>query len=133
MSTIRVETQLSTDELLQAVQQLNKNELEKFVFQVVTLRAKQQAPSLPKAEADLLHKINQGLPKELQESYSRLLEKRRAEDLTPGEHEELLELSDQVEKLEVQRVKYLTEMARLRQMNMSDLMASLGIQPPAYA
>lgn len=132
MPTIQVEAQLTTDELLRAVQQLNQNELEQFVFKVVNLRAKQQAPSLPKTESDLLRKINQGLPKELQKKYKVLLEKRRAEELTPKEHKELLSLSDQVEKLEAQRVEYLAEMARLRQTNMTDLMSSLGIQSPAY-
>ena len=132
MPTIQVEAQLTTDELQRAVQQLNQNELEQFVFKVVNLRAKQQAPSLPKTESDLLRKINQGLPKELQKKYKVLLEKRRAEELTPDEHKELLSLSDQVEKLEAQRVEYLAEMARLRQINLTDLMSSLGIQSPAY-
>jgi len=98
----------------------------------MNLRAKQQAPSLPKTESDLLLKINQGLPIELQKKYNELLEKRRAEKLTPEEHKELLKLSDQVEKLETQRVKYLAEMARLQQTNITDLMNSLGIQSPAY-
>ncbi len=132
MPTVQVEAQLTTNELLQAVQQLGKNELDQFVFQVMNLRAKQQAPSLPKTESDLLLKINQGLPIELQKKYNELLEKRRAEKLTPEEHKELLKLSDQVEKLETQRVKYLAEMARLQQTNITDLMNSLGIQSPAY-
>lgn len=132
MPTVQVEAELTTNELLRAVQQLGKNELDQFVFQVVNLHAKQQAPSLPKAESDLLRRINQGLPKELQKKYNELLEKRRAEELTPEEHKELLRLSDQVEKLEAQRVKYLAEMARLRQTNMTDLMNSLGIQSPAH-
>jgi len=132
MPTVQVEAELTTSELLRAVQQLGKNELNQFVFQVMNLRAKQQAPSFPKAESDLLRRINQGLPKEIQKKYNVLLEKRRAEELTPEEHKELLRLSDQVEKLEAQRVEYLAEMAGLRQTNMSDLMNSLGIQSPAY-
>ncbi|MBC8548304.1 MAG: STAS/SEC14 domain-containing protein [Candidatus Brocadiales bacterium] len=132
MPTVQVEAQLTTDELLRAVQQLDKTELEKFVFQVVNLRAKQQAPSLPKNEAELLQKINQGLPKELLKKYNELVSKRQAEDLSPDEYNELLKLTDQVEKLEAHRVEYLAEMARLRQASMTDLMNSLGIQSPAY-
>ncbi|MEA2008806.1 MAG: STAS/SEC14 domain-containing protein [Chloroflexota bacterium] len=132
MPTVQIEAELTTNELLQAVQQLGKNELDQFVFQVVNLRAKQQAPSLPKAESDLLRRINQGIPKEIREKYKVLLEKRRAEELTLEEHQELIKLSDQVEKLEAQRVEYIAEMARLRQTNMTDLMNSLGIQTPAY-
>ena len=132
MPTVQVEAQLTTEELLQAVQQLDKNELEQFVFQVVSFRAKQQAPSMPKAEAELLQKINRGLPKELVDRYSKLIAKRQAEDLTPDEHKELLSLTDQVEKLEARRVEHLAQLAHLRQTSMTDLMDSLGIQSPAY-
>ena len=111
MPTIQVKAELTTNELLRAVQQLGKKELDQFVYQVVNLRAKQQAPSLPKAESELLRRINQGLPKEIREKYKILLEKRRDEELTPEEYKELLKLSDQVEKLEVRRVEYLAEIA----------------------
>lgn len=132
MPTVQVEAQLTTDELLQAVQQLDKNELEQFVFRVVNMRAKQQAPSMPKAEAELLQKINQGLPKELLDRYNELVAKRQAEILTPDEHKELLSLTDQVEKLEARRVEHLAQLAHLQQTSMTDLMDSLGIQSPAY-
>ncbi len=132
MPTVQIEAQLTTDELLRAVQQLSKNELDHFVFQVVSLRAKKQAPSLPVSESDLLQKINTGLPTELRDRYTELIEKRRAEKLTTEEQKELLTLSDEVEKLEVQRVEYLAEMARLRQTTMTDLMNVLGIQTPVY-
>ena len=132
MPTIQVEAQLTTDELLNAVQQLNKNELEKFVFQVVSLRAKSQVANLPKAESDLMQKINHGIPAKLQKRYNNLLAKRQAENLTPEEHKELLSLTDQVEKLEAQRAEYLAKLARLRETNITDLMNVLGIQSPAY-
>ncbi len=132
MPTVQVEAQLTTDKLLQAIQQLDKSELDQFVFQVVNLRAKRQAPSLPKAEAELLQKINRGLPARFQKKYRELLAKRQAEDLGAEEYSELLNLTNQVEKLEAQRVGYLVELARLRQTNIADLMDSLGIQHPAY-
>lgn len=132
MPTVQVEAQLTTKELLQAVQQLDKSELEQFVFQVVNLRAEQQAPSISKTEAELLQKINQGLPKELRKKYNELVAKRQAEVLTSDEHEELLSLTDQVEVHEAQRMEHLAELARLRQTSVTDLMNSLGIQSPAY-
>jgi len=133
MPTVHVEAQLTKDELLKAVQQLSKNDLEQFVFQVVHLRAKRHAPGLPKTEAELLQKINQGLPVELQKRYSELIAKRQGEELTPEEHSELLSLTNQVEKLEASRVEYLAELARLRHSNLTDLTKALGIQSPAYA
>jgi hypothetical protein len=60
MPVVQVEAQLPTDELLRAVGQLNQADLEQFVSQVIALRAKRQAPSLPRAESELLLKINEG-------------------------------------------------------------------------
>lgn len=131
MTTVQVEAQLTTDELLRAVRQLNKNDLEKFMYQVVNLRAKEQAPSLPKNEAKLLQKINQGLPAELLAKYNELTKKRQAETLTPDEHTKLLKLSAKIENLEAERAEYLAKLAQLRQTSMTDLMNELGIQPPS--
>ena len=59
MSVIQVEAQLSTDELLKAIGQLNQPELDGLVFQIIALRARRQAPGLPQDEARPLLKINQ--------------------------------------------------------------------------
>jgi len=103
------------------------------VSQVIALRAKRQAPSLPQVEAELLLKINAGVPPDIQERYDELLAKRQAETLTPDEYAELLRLTEQVEELEVQRVEYLVALARLRGTSLTALMADLGLRPPACA
>jgi len=132
MPIVQVEARLSTDELLKAVGQLSRPELEQFAVQIITLRAQRRAPSLPQAEAELLLKINQGLPPEAQRRYNELVAKRRAESLTPDEYDELLRLTDQTENLEARRMEYLAELARLRQTSLVELMKNLGIRPPAY-
>jgi hypothetical protein len=133
MPVVQVEAQLPTDELLRAVGQLNQSDLEQFVSQVIALRAKRQASSLPRVESELLLKINEGVPSDIQTRYTELIAKRQAETLTPDEYEELLRLTQQVEKLEVRRVEYLAELARLRGTSLTALMEILGIRPPAYA
>lgn len=133
MSFVQVEAQLSVEELSKAVSQLSKPDLERLVQQALALRAQRQAPSLPHTEAELLHKINQSIPPELQQRYDGLISKRKAETLTPEEHTELLQLTDRIENLEAQRIVYLTELAQLRQTTLSELMEQLGIQPPDYA
>lgn len=132
MPLVQVEARLSTDELLKAVGQLSRPELEQFAVQIITLRAQRRAPSLSQAEAELLLKINQGLPPEVQKRYNELVVKRRAESLTPDEYDELLRLTDQAENLEARRMEYLAELARLRQTSLVKLMKNLGIRPPAY-
>ena len=133
MSTVRIEAQLPTDELLKAVGQLSQPELEQFVFQVIALRARRKAPSLPRAESELLLKINQGASPDVQKRYGELIAKRRAETLTPDEYNELLRLTEQAEALEARRVEYLAELARLRNTTLAALMKDFGIRKPAYA
>ena len=133
MSTIHVEAQLSSDQLLKAIEQLSLSELEQLVFQVIAMQAQRKAPSLPRAEAELLLKINRGVPPEVQKQYDELIAKRHAETLTPDEYSELLRLTDQIEKLEARRMEWLAELARLRKTSLTALMDDLGIRPPAYA
>lgn len=129
-TTLKIEAQLSKEELLKAVGQLNLSELEQFVYQVIALQAQRKAPSLSKEEAELLLKINQGIPPDLQERYNALITKRRNLTLTPDEHAELLRLSDQVEALTAQRVEYMAQLAILRKTSLTALMAELEIKPP---
>ena len=132
MPIVQVEAELSTDELLRAAGQLSQPELEQLASQIIALRAQRQAPSLPQAEADLVLRINQGLPPEIQKRYDELLARRRAESLAPDEYDELLRLTDQIENLEARRMEYLAELARLRQTSLTKLMENLDIRPPAY-
>jgi hypothetical protein len=133
MTIVQVAAQVSTDELLKAVGQLSPPELEQFAFRVLALEAQRKAPSLPRAEAELLLRINQGVPPEVQRRYDQLIAKRRAESLTPDEYDELLRLTDQIESLEAHRMEHLAELARLRQTSLPALMKTLGIRMSAYA
>ena len=133
MPTIQVETELSTDKLLKAVGQLSQAELEQFVSQIIKMRAQRQVHILSQPEAQLLLKINQGLPPEVQKRYDELIAKRREESLTPDEYDELLRLSDQSENMEARRMQYLVELAGYRKVSVTELMKSIGIRPPAYA
>ena len=133
MPTVEVRSHVSMDELLNGVAQLDTGELDQFVSEVLTLRAKRVAPGLPEGEARLLRTINQGLPTDMQQRYEELEGKRRAETLAPEEREELLAMTDRVERADAERVQALGELAQLRGVPVPALMAELGIRPPAYA
>lgn len=133
MSTLHIEAQVSLDALLRAVEQLSLPELEQFAAQVLTLQARRKAPGLSKEETDLLLLINRGVPPNVQARYDELTARRRAETLTPEEHDDLLCLTDQIEKLDAERMAHLARLARLRGSSLSALMNQLGIEPPAYA
>lgn len=127
MSIVKVEVQLSSEELLKAVKQLNLSELEQFVSQVIVLQAQRKATGLPQTEAELLLKINQGIPSNFQTDYQELIAKRDDEILTEDEHQQLLQLTEEIEKIQAQRIENLAELSRLRGISLSALMENLGI------
>ena len=133
MSVVRIETELSFDTLLQAVEQLSILDLEQLMSQVVRVQAKRKAPSLSSDETALMLKINQGLPPETQQRFDELVAKRQAETLTPDELQELIELTDRIEQSDAERMQSLAQLARIRGISLDVLMDTLKIQPPAYA
>ena len=133
MSVIRIEAELPFDTLLKAVEQLSLPDLEKLMSQVMSLQAKRKAPCLSADETELMLSINQSLSPDIQTRFDELVAKRQAETLTQEEHQELLTLTDQIEKTDAERMKYLAELARIRGVSLDVLMETLEIHPPAYA
>jgi len=133
MPAIQVRSQVSLDELLDGIAQLETPELERFIAQALALRAKRIAPGLRQDETRLLQKINRGLPANVQQRYDDLTAKRRAETLTPEEHQELVTLIDRIERSDAERLQNLTKLAQLRHVSVTALMVELGIRQPAYA
>ena len=133
MTTIRVQANLSSEELLNAVAQLSRPDLEEFVSEVLSLQAQRKAPSLSKAEEELMVKLNRGVAGEVQRRYDELSAKRASETLAPAEHAELLRLTEQIESLQAERVECLAELARIRKTTLSALIKSLGIPTPKHA
>jgi hypothetical protein len=131
MTMIRVEAQLTSDELVKAVEQLDAPELEHFVARIIALQARRKAPSLSQTEAELLQGINRGVPADVQRRYGELIARRRAGQLEPEGHRELLQLTEQVEGIEARRAEQLAALARLRGIPLAQLVAELGIAPTA--
>jgi hypothetical protein len=123
---------MSLDELIKAAHQLSETDLEQLLHQVVVLRARRKTQVLPEEEAQLLLKINQGVPADVRARYESLRQKREAETLTDAEYNALIQLSNQIEKIGAQRLEALASLAQLRQVSLLDLMATLGIQPVSY-
>ena len=59
---------------------------QQFMANVLSLRAKRQAPQLSATETELLLQINQGLPDELRNRYDCLIQKRKDETVSADEH-----------------------------------------------
>ncbi len=129
MPTIQLSAEVTRDDILKAIDQLDEQELDELVTGVLKLRARRRAPTLSKEESELLLRINEGLPKDLWDRYHALILKRDDETLRSDEYGELLKLSDQVEEYNAQRIGYLVELARLRGVSLDKLMDDLGIHP----
>jgi hypothetical protein len=97
----------------------------------VPARRPPDAQHLSAAEARLLLKINQSLDGIAWARYHALVVKRRAEALTPDEQQELIALADQIETANAQRMTYLAELARLRNISLPMLIQQLGLKPNA--
>ena len=119
-----------TEELLDAALQMSRPELERFVARLFALKAKEEIPSLTHKESELLLNINQSVPEDSQRRYDALVRKRRHHKLTRAEHRELLALTHRLEQFDVERLKWLSELAKLRGVSLPDLMRDLGIKPP---
>jgi len=105
-------------------------ELDQFIKQVILISAQKKSPSFSNQETDLFLKINNGIPFELQQKYNRLIDKRDKSELTKNEYKELLRITDKVEQLEAKRIKYLSQLAKLRKTTLSNLMRDIGIKEP---
>lgn len=81
------------------------------------------------SEAQLLEKINLGLPAKRWQRFHDLVALREAETLTAQELEELKQLSEQIEQYNAQRLQLLTQLAKLRGVTLPQIMQQLGIQP----
>jgi hypothetical protein len=124
---------LSTDQIISAMEQLSPAELEKLMLRVIALQAARRAPHLEPEESRLLARINEGLPADLLARIGELEEKRDTDLLSEVEAEELLTLSDRAELLHAERLEALADLAKLRGTTLTVLMNQLGIRFPDNA
>jgi hypothetical protein len=130
MPVVQLKAELSFDQLVNAVKQLSGAELEKLFSQVISVRPPYEEYRLSDTESELLIKINQGVPDDVQQRYNELVAKRNKRMLTDEEYNELLQLTDQVELLDAKRLEYLTELAGVQNKPLMILMDELKIKPP---
>ena len=122
---------MTQQDLLQAASQLNIVELEQFVSQITALYDQRQIV-VQSDEAKLLFQVHRSLSPEIQNRWNTLIEKRDEEKLTPSEYEELLQLTEDVEGLDVQRLEALAQLAIDRGVDLRTVMRQLNIPEPSY-
>ncbi len=132
MTTIQVQSGMDTQSLLSSVSQMPLSELEYFVRELNALITRIKVTDPKYHEKALLHKINQTvLPNKKAVRYALLLQKLEPDTMTDTEHAEFMDLVTEEEALRNERVKYLIELAQLRNMPLLKLMDNLGLNVTA--
>lgn len=118
---------ITGENLLNAVVNLPKNEFERLIAIVKKLRR-----TLPEnKEIRLIKKVNESvLPDAERVRFSELIEKRQSENISESELDELTALTERGEELNVKRLKYLVEIAGIRNKSLREVMKELEIFPP---
>jgi hypothetical protein len=119
---------MTTEQLLDAVDQLSSDELQRLVQGIVQREARRREPALSKRETELLRQINAEPSLDKLSRYHELREKRETGELTDQQQQELVQLSDWVEEVHAERLAHVAELARRRGLSLSDMTRQLGIQ-----
>ena len=130
MTTIQLNSEIDIESIMQGMSKLNNSELEKVLSRISIMLAQKKAPSLPKKEAELLLEINQSLDDIMLKRYTSLSQLMREDKLSEEEHQELIQLIDQVELANAKRLKAIIELANLRAITVDALMKQLNIHSP---
>ena len=126
---ITKQVDLGLDDILNGISELDTKDLEKFIQKIGHLIARRKVAHLPERESQLMMKINKVISVPLQKRYEYLLTKNREETITPLEHEELLKVIEKVETKNAERLEYLIELSRIRNISLDTLIAQLHLNP----
>ncbi|HLK55977.1 MAG TPA: hypothetical protein VKU00_05420 [Chthonomonadaceae bacterium] len=132
MSILQIELDTETENRLKHISQQEGSEVGEVASRLLAQAARSARPIQEVTETELLRKINEGWSSERWERYHTLTAKRRTENLTEDEYSELVALTNEREIAHARRMKYLLELANLRQISLDAVMDSLGIRPPGY-
>lgn len=87
---------------------------------------------LSERESRLLKKINRTAPELIQKQYDVLMGKKRDENLSEIEYENLIELTSFMESLQAERLENLIELSQIRNISLDKLIEQLELEPKLY-
>jgi hypothetical protein len=130
---IQIQTKIEMSQLLQGATQLTLSELESFVSELHRLIDIKKSIPKVRREKQLLARIQlTALDASKRLRYKALAEKLEFETLSEPEFAELAILTEEDDLLRNERVKYMIELAQLKQIPFVKLMEELGLKPIEY-
>jgi hypothetical protein len=115
--------------LYQEAQRLDNSALDNLIAQLQSIRTLRKTSDKQKEESFLLKKINRSLNSTQMLHFQALNEKRLNSKIDTIEMEDLHQLLQTIEKLHAERIKYLGQLAVLRNMSVRDLLIKLNLSP----
>lgn len=125
MASIQIKSEISINDLLASVEQLDGNQLDKVIKRLLTLRVKQQITQSPKLETQLIKKISKKLSKAKQKKYEELTQKRLNYTLSVKEQKELAAIIDTVEKIESDKMQAIFTLSQIKGISPAKMMVNL--------
>lgn len=134
MATVDIDSNKNSnkdiEQLFKEVTQLKMPDFEGFVKRTLKILEKRKSPEYKKKEKELINKIkNGGSSKEWKDKYDRLSAKVSHEEITEGEHQELLTLIPISEQWAYERLVLMIELAELWDIPLEDVLKRLKIKP----
>ena len=132
MTVLQLETQVSSEQLLRALESMPLSELRRFAAQVDAILKNRQAPRISQVESELLIEINRGLPPDMRSRLDELLGDQETGSLTDSQYDELLYLTNQLEIYDARRIQLIGELARLRNRPVDAIITEYQLSPAAH-
>ena len=119
---------MSITDILSSVKDLETTKFEQLFRELFALRVQRNGiPVLNEIESQLLSKINKEFDAKKWERLTYLDWKLEYGSLSPKEESESLKLAEAYENYSVERLKYLSQLAMIRQISLEKLMEQLGL------
>ena len=127
-----MDNQISVSELLTNVGRLNTRDFEIFFIEIQSLYGQKITATSTVTENKLLKQIKSRLTSSKQIRFEYLIARRDARTITEQEFNELLKLTDDIEKNDLLRLKRISKLADLKRMTLPEVVQFYNLQPMAH-
>lgn len=124
-----VNPELVINNILEGASKLDSHSLSHLAQEIHQLIAKKKVKSLTKEETILIKKINNPIEVSLIEQFDFLHKKQKTIGLADSEYQELIDLSNQIELKDSERLEHMLELSKLWKISLKELKEKLQITP----
>lgn len=128
--SLTIELPISVERALRKQAEKQGVALESYISDLLSSIPTDNFTEQPKkhSEVELLEKIQLNVAPEDLEEYYRLNALFKSGQITDAEHDKLLTLNDLIEIAHAERIKYVIELAKLRNQSLEDIVLELGLK-----